>query len=102
MQRKRFILYSKQQGNAFKFIVTQFHLLKSKMPYTNCTLKQFSESSQNSNIKFKKKMRVKIKRIRNKKVATFMRTAVGKKSIEVNAGRLKTVTSDGQQWLQRK
>lgn len=54
MQRKRFISYSKQQGNAFKFIVTQFHLLKSKMPYTNCTLKQFSESSQNSNIKFKK------------------------------------------------
>lgn len=101
MQRKRFILYSKQQENAFKFIVTQFHLLKSKMPYTNFTLKQFSESSQNSNIKFKK-MRVKIKRIRNKKVATFMRTAVGKKSIEVNAGRLKTVTSDGQQWLQRK
>lgn len=53
MQRKRFILYSKQQGNALKFIVTQFHLLKPKMPYTNCTLKQFSESSQNSNIKFK-------------------------------------------------
>lgn len=47
-------------------------------------------------------MRVKIKRIRNKKVATFMRTEVEKKSIEVNAGRLKPVTSDGQQWLQRK
>lgn len=53
MQRKRFILYGKHERNAFKFIVTQFHLLNSKMPYTNCTLKQLSDSSQNSNIKFK-------------------------------------------------
>lgn len=44
-QRRRFILYGRQERNAFKFIVTQFHLLKTKVPYTNYTLKKFSESS---------------------------------------------------------
>lgn len=76
-QRRRFILYGRQAGNAWKFIVMQFHLLKKR-----CLIPTTPLSNSVNRVRIlilNLKTSVKIKRIRNKKVNAFMRTEVEKK-----------------------